>query len=130
MHNRGYDQSIRTELLFIDELVSGCYASLGNFELFTTWTMLYFAAAHSCEMRRVAGETAFENGFLGAAIPELRDAVRTLRPHLDSAIESPSLGQVDELKSRTRDAIAPFNAVGLLNDDVKRMYSNTAPPRA
>ncbi|MFK7818178.1 MAG: NAD(P)/FAD-dependent oxidoreductase, partial [Planctomycetaceae bacterium] len=125
-----YDQAIRNELLFVDELVSGCYASLGNFELFTTWTMLYFAAAHSCELRRVNGEPSFENGFLGAAIPGLRSAVQRLRPFLDQAVANPSVESIAEFQRRALSEIEPYNAVGLLDPATANMYANTAPPRA
>lgn len=128
VESHGYDQSIRDELLFIDELVSGCHESLGNFDLFTTWTMLYFAAAHSCEMRRVNGEPTFENGFLGAALPKLRKAVRELRPQLNAA--KIGLVSLTAFEDSVRNAIEPFNAVGLFSPPTPNMYANTAPPRS
>jgi FADH2 O2-dependent halogenase len=115
--------------MFVDELVSGCYAALPNFRLFTAWCMLYFASAHSCEMRRIGGETAFANGFLGAAIGELRTIARDLRHELTAAAKDGSVAAIERFERQLATAIAPFNSVGLCDPAVKNMYANTAPPR-
>ena len=124
-----YSAAVRSELMFVDELVSGCYAALPNFRLFTAWCMLYFASAHSCEMRRIGGETAFANGFLGAAIGELRTIARDLRPELTAAAKDGSVVAIERFERQLAAAIAPFNSVGLCDPAVKNMYANTAPPR-
>jgi FADH2 O2-dependent halogenase len=124
-----YSAAVRSELMFVDELVSGCYAALPNFRLFTAWCMLYFASAHSCEMRRIGGETAFANGFLGAAIGELRTIARDLRHELTAAAKDGSVAAIERFERQLATAIAPFNSVGLCDPAVKNMYANTAPPR-
>lgn len=127
---RSYSEHLREELGFIDELVSGCYAAMPNFELFKTWCMLYFASAHSCEMRRVGGEAAFENGFLGARLHDtLCPIVKNLRPLLEKAIAEDTSAATERFKAEVRDAIEPFNLAGLLDPAVRNMYANTAPPR-
>lgn len=123
-----YSAAILSELRFIDELVSGCYRSLGRPVLFNSWSMLYFAAAHACELRRLAGEREFANGFLGAHIGELREIVAELTPLLQDALNGGP--QHDRgFENRVAEAIEPFNHAGLFRSDVPNMYANTAPPR-
>ena len=125
----GYATDVFSELRLIDELVSGCYSAMHNFALFKTWCMLYFAAAHSCEMRRVSGELAFADGFLGASRLELRTIVRKLRPLLDHAIAEDSVAATARFKAQVREAIEPINLAGLMDPSVNNIYHNTAPPR-
>ena len=124
-----YSEAVRSELVFVDELVSGCYTALPNFRLFTAWCMLYFASAHSCEMWRIGGETAFASGFLGAAIGGLRKISQDLRGELTAAVEDGSAAAIERFEQQVATAIAPFNSVGLCDPAVKNMYANTAPPR-
>ena len=110
---QAYSVAVRDELRFVDQLVSGCYAALPVFRLFQAWTMLYFAAAHSCELRRIDGEKAFANGFLGAALPGLRSIPQALAPQLAAALRRPEPAVLDALEQNMADAIAPFNLAGL-----------------
>ena len=126
---RDYNETLRKELRFIDRLVSGCYQTLGRPRMFNAWCMLYFAAAHSCEMRRIDGELAFEKGFLGALIPKLRKTVDALQLPLSISLQSVDPSAVATFESAVRHAIKPFNLAGLMNDDAGNMYANTAPPR-
>lgn len=126
---RRYDESIRAELRFVDRLVSGCYQSLGRPRVFNAWCMLYFAAAHSCEMRRVGGELDFEHGFLGALIPGLKKRVSSLQLPLSIVLQSSNPDDEKTFEQTVARAIEPFNAVGLLDPAVENMYANTAPPR-
>ncbi|MEM7589840.1 MAG: tryptophan 7-halogenase [Myxococcota bacterium] len=48
-----YNNRLIRELKFIDLLVAGCYPCMGNFDLLTSYTMLYFAAAITYEERRM-----------------------------------------------------------------------------
>ncbi len=118
-----YDNTIRNEIRYVDELVSGCYDSLGSPEHFNAWCMLYFASAHSCEMRRVRGERRFENGFLGAGLHQLREITQAVREEFDRASDP------DQFIAFVEQAIEPFNEVGLFQPPVPNMYANTAPPR-
>ncbi len=126
---QAYSVAVRDELRFVDQLVSGCYAALPVFRLFQAWTMLYFAAAHSCELRRIDGEKAFANGFLGAALPGLRSIPQALAPQLAAALRRPEPAVLDALEQNMADAIAPFNLAGLCDAAARGMYANAAPPR-
>lgn len=124
-----YDRQMRSELMFIDELVSSCYAALPHFSLFKACCMLYFACAHSCEMRRLRGEINFENGFLGTNIAQLRTIVRDLRRLLDATLASNSDSAIKQFEHALSTAIDPFNEAGLCDPAAANMYANTAPPR-
>ena len=53
-----YDHRIHTEIDHIDRLVSGCYRTLDQFELFTAHSMLYFVAAITYEEDRINHQEA------------------------------------------------------------------------
>ncbi len=119
-----YARAIPDELRFIDRLVSGCVGSLGYPELFAAWCMVYFAAAHSCEMRRVRGESCFSNGFLGANIDELRQRIDRIHQEFHRSAPEPQA-----FNAVVTDAIAPYNEANLFAPAEPNMYANTAPPR-
>lgn len=125
-----YASAIPDELRFIDEIIAGAYASIRSPnsenapELFNAWCMVYFAAAHSCEMRRVRGERCFGSGFLGAGIADLRDRVERIQQRFPELRTAP-----DEFQSSVAEAIAPYNGASLFSPPEPNMYANTAPPR-
>ena len=108
-----YQAAVLRELDLIDRLVAACYRSSHSFRLWTASTMLYFAAATSYEHARAGGETpsfllASEAG-LGAVTNE---ALKRL--------EDPT-GYEEWLK----EALKPYNRVGLFCPHVPNMYENT-----
>ena len=70
-----YAATVDRELTMIDKLVSGCYLARRNFRLFTACCMLYFAAAHTSEQRRLTGQVSPEAAFLLADDPTFRQLV-------------------------------------------------------
>jgi len=74
---KGYDHAISTELSLIDILVAGSYATMPHFELFQTWSMVYFAATIAAEQRLLSGDTS--GYFLGADRPDIDNMVRDCR---------------------------------------------------
>ena len=124
-----YSDSLREEIRFIDELVSGCYAAMHDFSLFTDWCMLYFAAAITCEERRAAGHVKFADGFLCAKERPLRDIVASLRTRLDSAIRAGTEAARKQFREELVRTIQPYNTVGLCDPACRNMYRYTAAPR-
>lgn len=124
-----YDETVRNEVRFADELVAGCYASFGRFELFAPFTMLYFAAATTYERRRFRGELGPNASFLCADDRELRSVVRAVRTRLNERLAQEYVP--DEGAAFTREvaaAIEPFNGAGLCDPSVHNMYRRTAAP--
>ena len=119
-----YSVALRREFGLIDLLVEGCYAALGNFELFAAWSMLYFTGAIYYEHQR-ADDAAC--GFLCANDPAFVSVVRDLRKRLDCYLRTSALasGFTREIAK----AIEPWNKVGLCDPNVCNMYHYTAAPR-
>lgn len=120
-----YAVSLDHELAFIDELVATCYATRRQFGLFAMATMLYFAAATSCE-RQPGGQSA---GFLGAEWPLLRDAIRRSRELLLAASQQVlSPNELAAVRQRLAGILAPVDVVGLFSPEKPHMYARTAAP--
>lgn len=118
-----YEESIRREVFLIDRLVSGCYASLHDFKRFAAWSMLYFAAATTFEQRFHSGS----KDFLCAGDDEFFSIVGGLHDELIG--RSPGDQQsvpTSRFVKRIREAIVPFNSVGLFTPEIPNMYAYTA----
>lgn len=116
-----YSCRVIQELKHIDRLVAGCYGSLQNFEHFTAWTMLYFAAATTFENRFGSGN----DNFLCAADERFS---RTVEQLYDRHFASPvsSVDSSVSLVSQIREAIQAYNSVGLFSPKIRNMYHYTA----
>ena len=128
---RRYGAAVREELTLIDELVSGCYASIGRFRLFTAYSMLYFAAATSYERRRLADNDAFHGLFLCADAGAFRQVVSDVRTRLAPLVDAhePSAAQTADFERLVERSIAPFNLVGLCDASADNMYRYTGAGR-
>ena len=122
-----YDRVVRSELLLIDQLVSGCYAA-PNFSTFTVCAMLYFAAATTYERRRGTEGGAFQSAFLCADSVAWRQTVAAASRWLQQLGASPSPSAVRRFEQRVATAIQPFNQVGLFATDITNMYRHTVAP--
>jgi tetracycline 7-halogenase / FADH2 O2-dependent halogenase len=85
-----YSTSVVDELRHIDRIVAGCYEGLCDFRLFTAWTMVYFAAATTSELRWLeflgkSPGSELSPGFLCADDPEFVRTVEHLSLQLDEA---------------------------------------------
>src|SRR6185312_2795605 len=120
-----YQKGIFEELRLIDCLVAGCYKTMYCFELFVSWSMLYFAASIAHEHSRMNGRDS--RLFLNA------DDVHIQRIVFDSyedllKIVSSGTPSADEIKAFTaiiKKRIEPFNTAGLLDPSFKNMYRHT-----
>lgn len=120
-----YEKSVFEELELIDLLVAGCYRSLPNFRLFTTYTMLYFIAAITYEQKRLAGEQS--SHFLSAGDPAIMEIVKKSFKDLnDIFADGPTERQILQFEETVKKRIAPYNIAGLLNPEAQNMYHHTA----
>jgi FADH2 O2-dependent halogenase len=95
--------------------IAGCYAAFPRFEMFTSYSMFYFAAASFSEMARRLNPDA-ARGFLAAADPDFSAALARLSP----AVWSPS-----EPVRFARDVAAacePLNVAGLCDESKRNSY--------
>ena len=123
-----YEQVVLSELALIDELVSGCYATFGQFRLLTAFSMLYFAAATTYEHRRLAAAGELNGSFLCANDEHFRRVARDVSGRLTALLESGDQsprGIADFERGVTR-MIKLFNVAGLCDPTVSNMYRYTA----
>jgi len=125
-----YGITVRSELEMIDQLVHGCYLVLDNFEMFTTYAMMYFAAATTYEHRRQDKRLTPGSAFLCADDAELRNRLATVydRVRQTKARHSMETEVVKTFEREVADAIRPYNIAGLCDPSVQNMYRYTAAP--
>ncbi|WP_158551466.1 NAD(P)/FAD-dependent oxidoreductase [Rhodohalobacter sp. SW132] len=120
-----YQKEFFSELELIDLLVTGCYISRHNFELFTAWTMLYFTCTIQYEQQRLSGDRT--GRFLSAGHPELSSIVRNQYRSLVNLTENGSTRNENEaFIKQIRENIKPFNIAGLMMPEKRNMYNHTA----
>lgn len=118
-----YSRAVIDELQFVDQLVEGCYAAQPSFRLWCAWCMLYFAAVTSMEQ----DNDGIASTFLRTADCKFRAVVADARVQLQLSIDSGrGTDACDRFESWLRQAIEPWNHVGLLDAACRGMYSRTA----
>ena len=129
-----YSSVVRDELTLIDQLVAGCYDAIAehSFRKLAAFTMCYFAAATTWESRRLNIEsspvpenasrlTLHHPALLCADNPDFRAAVFNLRGQLPYETD-------ESFETLCKEALAPFNHVGLFEPPIPNMYGATAVP--
>lgn len=131
----GYEAHVLAEVELIDLLVSGCFAAMGEFRLFASMSMLYFAAATSYERARVASTGIFAPAFLRADDRHWRAVVSKMWDRLQevlleiTGVRGDERGPIiDRFETELADAVRPFNVVGLCDPTLKNMYQRSALP--
>jgi len=118
-----YARRTSQDLLAAEHLVSALYASMGDFEVFSALTLLYFAAASFSETARRLGRPQLAGSFLLHDHPGFgplsRYCMEQARQRLSPAARASLLRQIEA-------AIEPFNVAGL-GDRARR---NWYPARA
>ena len=105
-----YERKTFTELFAAENLVSALYKNLGDFEVFSSLSLLYFAAASFAESARRLDRPKLASSFL------LHDTVpfgRELNRCCELARVRRSPGQRTKLLAMIRRAIEPINVAGL-----------------
>jgi FADH2 O2-dependent halogenase len=119
-----YEELLKREIDVVDKLVHGSYQAFRHFDLFTAYTMHYFAAAHTCETRRRNGQAPPGTPFLLADDPNfcagLDQSYKTLLTLPESASVPRDL--VNDFHKKVAEAIAPFNTAGFEDPSKLNMY--------
>lgn len=122
-----YQAAFFKELTLIDLLVAGCYKTRHNFDLFTTYTMLYFICSINYEQNRLAGQTP--DHFLSADNTQLNSITQACFAKLTSLQNQNRLPDRQETARYKRfviEQIKPFNTAGLMDPSKKNMYAHTS----
>lgn len=116
----GYSDALFREFEIIDRITAACFASFGRFPVLVAMTMLYFAAATSCEERLRGGAAGAGEDFLlahdrrfRALVENLTDAAGRVRPP-DAAL----------FAEQVRQRLAPYNGAGLCDPARRNMYAH------
>jgi tetracycline 7-halogenase / FADH2 O2-dependent halogenase len=106
----GYSAQTKEEALAAARLIGALYATMHNFPLFRSLSILYFAAASFAETARRLGKHHLASSFLlckdpvfGPACARLCEQARRVRTEAESS----------QLRSAIRAAIEPFDVAGL-----------------
>jgi len=75
---REYGRTTLAEADHTADFIAGCYAAFPRFELFTSLSMVYFAAAGYCEMARRLGRDHLAQSFMAVDRPAFADATKRL----------------------------------------------------
>jgi len=111
----------RTTLMEADhtaDFVAGCYAAFPRFELFTSLSMVYFAAASYCEMARRLGRNHLAQRFLAVDHPDFANATGRLSQVLrhNQCFDSPLFA------SQVKQQIDCLNVAGLCDQGKRNWY--------
>lgn len=120
-----YEKKIFAEIKLSDCLIAGSYKTMPYFELFTAWSMLYFAATIAHETRRMKNQPP--GYFLNADDAQIKkivfDSYEDLLKILSS--KNPSNEEIKTFTSIIKERIEPFNSAGLMDASCKNMYRHT-----
>jgi tetracycline 7-halogenase / FADH2 O2-dependent halogenase len=121
-----YGTALRTEVEWLDTLVSGCYQGLPSFECFSAYTAFYFAATIAFENQLASDPESWPLGYLNANDSPLRAAAEEC---WHDAGHHQQIAAPERFVEQVRQAIAPWNTVGLLDPQRKNRLNHTAPPK-
>ncbi len=113
-----YGALLALEADHLERLVGGAYEAMGDFDLFASYSYLYFAAASFAEasQRLLPRENPWAwEGFLGAGDPVLKGALDRVLTDLREAPRQ-------DFEDVVRRAIAPRNLAGLVDPARQRLY--------
>jgi len=119
MRLQTYAAQTDAEIVATGRLIGSLYATMGNFPVFVSLSLLYFAAASFSEMARRLGKPQLAKSFLlhdhplfGGAFVRLCERAQRVRTRPES----------DELSKDILQAIEPFNVAGLGNSKLRNWY--------
>lgn len=113
------------EIHLIDLLVSGCYLSGNNFDLFHIYTMVYFACTINYEQKRLSENPPYS--YLDTENSGIMEMVDTSYKELNKILKKgTSEKNIEMFTNRISELIKPYNTAGLLDKGKFNMYRHTA----
>ena len=110
---RGLDGYARLTVLELEttaRLVGTLYATMDRFDLFSSLSLLYFAAASYSETARRLRKPELADSFLLCGKP---DFAKQLQRFCEAVRQPAAAGDVGKLERQIREAIEPFDVAGL-----------------
>ncbi len=118
-----YDHQLRQEIQWLDLLVGGCYAAQPSFDAFCAYASWYFVAAIAFEQTMAQDPSFWPDGYMQSGSEAMKTGALATYPMSEQACSSVSM--IDSI----RDAIKPWNRVGLLDGPIGRRIPHSAPPK-
>lgn len=120
-----YENIVFEELKLIDLLVAGCYKTMGHFQLFSAWSMLYFTFTIMYEQKRLKNLPV--KYFLEADKTEVQEMAHSTYKDLFKLTQQKTISQIDidAFTDSVREKIKPYNIAGLMEPSFKNMYHHT-----
>jgi FADH2 O2-dependent halogenase len=115
---REYSRTALMEADHTADFVAGCYAAFPQFELFTSLSMVYFAAASYCEMARRLGRNHLAQRFLAVDHPDFAKTTSRLSQILRNNDSFDSTLFAAQVKEK----IACLNLTGLCDQRKRNWY--------
>src|SRR5580658_8188345 len=116
---RAYSVQTDRELVATSRLIAGLYANMNNFTVFTSLSLLYFAAASFSESARRLGKPNLAASFLLCDDPVLGPAFERL---IERALLPLSKDESDRLSKDIQGAVEPINVAGLGRHERRNWY--------
>lgn len=118
-HVAEYDQITLAEADHCAQFLSGCYSSFSRFNLFTSLSMIYFAAAGYCEMARRLGRNHLAQRFMAIDHTDFSSGASQLSkmPSLNNCFDSSLYSAL------VKKNIDSLNLTGLCNFRKRNWYS-------
>ena len=116
---RAYSLQTDRELVATSRLIAGLYANMNNFTVFTSLSLLYFAAASFSESARRLGKPNLAASFLLCDDPVLGPGFERL---IERALLPLSKDESDRLSKDIQGAVEPINVAGLGRHERRNWY--------
>ena len=123
-----YASTIQSEIAMLDQFVGTAYQTMPFFDLFCSFSMLYFSAAIASEESLARGrDLDLEDALWLADDLEFKDLVRLQVGKIARLTKGgiPSEDRVREFTESLRRDLEPWNTAGLLNPEALGMYRYT-----
>ncbi len=114
-----YARHTESELVAAEELIAALYANMGDFELFTSLTLLYFAAASFSETVRRLDKPKLAGSFLLHDNPRFGPRARACFARAQQTLDAQ---QRWELMNDIKHIVEPFDVAGLTATGRKNWY--------
>lgn len=124
---KSYGEDLRTELDWLDLLVSGCYLGQPSFENFVAFACMYFVSAIEFEKQLAQDPASWPKGFLQSKDGELLQVANHAYKRLGQIAVDKQLGE--EFPQQVRSWIEPWNRIGLLDPSYANRIAHSVAPK-
>jgi FADH2 O2-dependent halogenase len=124
---RDYGEDLRTELDWLDLLVSGCYLGQPSFENFVAFSCMYFISAIEFEKQLAQDPARWPKGFLQSKDSELSQVANLAYQSLGRGVSGTQQG--NDFPEQVRSWIKPWNRVGLLDPSYANRIAHSVAPK-